>query len=234
MAVHLEAISDLTSEAFIATLRRFVARRGSPTLIWSDNGTNFVGANRELKEMHGFLSRRDVGHTITEFCSTLGIEWHFIPEHSPHFGGLWEAAVKSAKTHLRRVMGDVKLTFEELSTVFAQMEACLNSCPLVPVNVPDDDDSIEVITPGHFLIRHSLCALPHPAFSYHSISLLKRWDLCQYLVPHFWRRWSLEYLHSLNKFNKWQHPSCNLQVGDIVVLQEVNVAPTRWLIAKVE
>ena len=172
-AVHLEAVSDLTSEAFIATLRRFVARRGSPTLIWSDNGTNFVGANRELKEMHEFLSRRDVGQTITEFCSTLGIEWRFIPEHSPHFGGLWEAAVKSAKTHLRRVVGDVKLTFEELSTVLAQIEACLNSRPLVPVNVPDDD-SIEVITPGHFLIGRPLCALPDPAFSYRSVSLLKR------------------------------------------------------------
>lgn len=164
-AVHLEAVSDLTSEAFIATLRRFVARHGSPTLIWSDNGTNFVGANRELKEMY-------------DVYSTLGIEWR---ERSPHFGGLWEAAVKSAKTHLCRVVGDVKLTFEELSTVLTQIEACLNSRPLVPVNVPDED-GIEVLTPGHFLIGRPLCALPDPSFSLCSVSLLKRWDLCQSLI----------------------------------------------------
>ena len=78
-AVHLEAVSDLTSEAFIATLRRFLAHRGSPTLIWSDNGTNFVGANRELKEMHDFLSQRDAGYIITDDCASLGIEWQFIP-----------------------------------------------------------------------------------------------------------------------------------------------------------
>jgi hypothetical protein len=66
-----------------------------------------------------------------------------------HFGGFWEASVKSAKLNLRRVVGDVKLTFEEVSTVLTQIEACLNSRPLVPANVPDND-GIEAITPGHF------------------------------------------------------------------------------------
>ena len=231
-AVHLEAVSDLTSEAFVAALRRFVARRGCPTLIWSDNGTNFVGANRELKEMHEFLAQQDTGRTVTDVCSTLGIEWRFIPERSPHFGGLWEAAVKSAKTHLRRVVGDVKLTFEELSTVLAQIEACLNSRPLVPANIPDED-SIEVITPGHFLIGRPLCALPDSSFSYRSISLLKRWDLCQSLIRHFWQRWSTEYLASLNKFNKWHHPTRNIQSGDVVILHEDNIMPTKWPLARV-
>ena len=106
-AVHLEVVSNLTSEALVATLRRFVARRGCPTLIWSDNGTNFVGANHELKEMYEFLSRKDVRDAIANSCVSLGVEWKFIPEHSPHFGGLWEAAVKSMKKHLRRVVGDI-------------------------------------------------------------------------------------------------------------------------------
>ena len=231
-AAHLEAVSDLTSEAFIAALRRFVARRGTPTLIWSDNGTNFVGANRELKEMYEFLSQREVGHTITDICSSLGIEWRFIPEHSPHFGGLWEAAVKSTKTHLRRIMGEVKLTFEELSTMLAQIEACLNSRPLVSVNVPDED-GIEVLTPGHFLIGRPLCALPDPSFSHRPMSLLKRWDLCQNLIRHFWQRWSSEYLTSLNKFNKWRHPTRNLQVGDVVIIREDTLVPTKWPLARV-
>ena len=185
-AVHLEAVSDLTSEAFVASLRRFIARRGYPSLIWSDNGTNFVGANRELKEPNKFVKQQENKGIISEFCSSQNIEWRFIPEHSPHFGGLWEAAVKSAKTHLGRIMGDVKLTFKEFTTVLAQVGACPNSRPLVSVNSPDDD-GIEVLTPGHFLIGQHLCALPDPSFSYHSVSLLHRWPLCENLVHHFWQ-----------------------------------------------
>ena len=125
-AVHLEPVSDLTSAAFIAALRRFVARRGKPRTIWSDNGTNFVGAARELKEMCNFLGELKTQQAISEFCSLQSIEWKFIPERSPHFGGLWESAVKSMKTHFRRIVGDTKLTFEELTTILAQIEACLN------------------------------------------------------------------------------------------------------------
>ena len=99
-AVHLELVSDLTSEAFLACLRRFIARRGSPLLIWSDHGSNFVGAARELKELVKFLKQK-TQRVISEFCTTQRIQWKFIPEHAPHFGGLWEAAVKSMKTHLR-------------------------------------------------------------------------------------------------------------------------------------
>ena len=85
-AVHLELVSDLTAEAFIAALRRFVARRGCPSLIWSDHGTNFVGANRELREFHTFLSNRIIQGATSEFCSSHNIEWKYIPERSPHYG----------------------------------------------------------------------------------------------------------------------------------------------------
>lgn len=138
-AIHLEAVSDLTSEAFISALWRFVARRGCPMLIWSDHGTNFVSANHELKEMVEFLFKQDVQCSIADFCSYLGIEWKFIPEQSPHFGGLWEEGVKSTKKHLCCVVGDTKLTFEQLLTVLAQIEVCLNSRPLVSMEAPDDD-----------------------------------------------------------------------------------------------
>ena len=137
-AVHLELVSDLTSEAFISALRRFIARRGYPTLLWSDHGTNFVGANREIKEFNHFLQSQIAQGTISEFCSTKNIEWKFIPEHSPHFGGLWESTVKSIKTHLRKIVGTVKLTFEEL-TILTQIEACLNSRPLASINSHSDD-----------------------------------------------------------------------------------------------
>ena len=172
-AVHLELVSDLTTEAFIATLRRFIARRGHPSLIWSDHGRNFVGASRELRELHEFLTQQATEGIISQFCSTLNIQWRFTPERGPHFGGLWEAAVKSAKTHLKRVVGDTQLTFEEMTTFLTQVEACLNSRPLVAVNTPDDD-GIEALTPGHFLIGQPLCALPDPSFSYRTGSLLQR------------------------------------------------------------
>lgn len=231
-AVHLEAVSDLTSESFIATLRRFIARRGHPSLIWSDNGTNFVGANRELRELYEFLAQQKTEGTISEFCTARNVEWRFIPERGPNFGGLWEAVVKSAKTHLKRIMGSIKFTYEELTTILAQVEACLNSRPLVPANSPDDD-AIEVLTPGHFLIGQPLCALPDPAISFRSTSLLRRWHLCQNVTRHFWQRWSSEYLVTLNKFNKWHYPSRNLTVGDVVVLKEDSIVPSKWPLAKV-
>ena len=129
-------------------------------------------------------------------------------------------------------MGSVRFTYEELTTVLAQVEACLNSRPLAPMWLLDDD-AIEVLTPGHFLIGQPLCALPDPAVSFRSTSLLRRWHLCQNVTRHFWQRWSSEYLVTLNKFNKWHHPSRNLTVGDVVVLREDSIVPTQWPLARV-
>jgi hypothetical protein len=102
------------------------------------------------------------------------------------------------KTHLKRIIANVKLTFEEFTTVLTQIEACLNSRPLVSLSC--DDDEIDVLTPGHFLIGQPLESLPDRAFSYRSVSLLHRWHLCQNLVRHFWQRWSSDYLSNLRKF----------------------------------
>ncbi len=231
-AVHLELVSDLTSDAFVACLRRFVARRGCPSLIWSDWGTNFVGAARELKEIYQFLRDRKTQDAITSFLSSRNITWKFIPQHAPHFGGLWEAAVKSMKTHLRRIVGNVKLTFEELSTVLTQIEACLNSRPLAPL--PDSDEGLDVLTPGHFLIGKSLVALPDSTVTCpDSLSLLRRWRLCQALIRHFWRRWSTEYVVHIGRYTKWRHPTRNIRVGDLVVLREDSAISTKWPLARV-
>lgn len=207
-AVHIELVTDLTSQAFLAALKCFISRRGLPSLIWSDNGTNFVGAAREIKELHQFLEQQFVQDDIQCYLSEKKITWKFIPQHAPHFGGLWEAAVKSVKTHLRRILGDVKLTYEEFSTILYQIEAVLNSRPLAPL--PNDDDGIEPLTPGHFLVGKPLTALPESPPT-GSMSLLKRWQLCKLLVNHFWKRWSLEYVTQLGRFNKWRHPSRNIQ-----------------------
>ena len=198
-AVHLEVVSDLTTEAFIACLRRFIARRGKPSLIWSDNGSNFIGAARETKRLIQFLNLKANQESISDFLSSQMIDRKFIPQRAPHFVGLWEAAVKSMKKHLRKVTGEVRLTFEELATVVSQIEACLNSRPLVPL--ASDDEGLEVLTPGHFLIGRALEALPDPSFTCNSrdLLLLRRWELCQAIIQHFWKRWSTEYVTNLNR-----------------------------------
>lgn len=230
-ATHLELVSDLTTEAFLGALRRFISRRGKPSLLWSDHGSNFVGAASALKELDNFLQQQVTQGIISNFCSTRNIVWKFIPEHAPHFGGLWEAAVKSTKYHLKRIVGPVKLTFEELTTVLSQIEACLNSRPLTPLAT--EDDGIEALTPGHFLIGRPLESLPDPSFSHQSLNLLRRWNLCQALVRHFWQRWSREYVVHLQKFGKWHSSQKNLAVGDMVILKEDNMVPSKWPIARV-
>ena len=235
-AVHLELVSDLTTEAFIACLRRFVARRGKPSLIFSDHGSNFLGAARHLKELFEFLRLQESQDVIDNFCSNQDIEWKYIPERAPHFGGLWEAAVKSFKRHLSRIVGEVKLTFEELSTVLTQIEACLNSRPLAALPCAEDG-GVDALTPGHFLIGRPLEALPNPAESYQPLPLLKRWHLCQALLRHFWDRWSTEYLMALQRMNKWCTPAARtvpkISVGDVVVIRKDETIPGRWPLARV-
>ena len=193
-----------------------------PTTIWSDNGTNFVGAAREIKNLVRAAE-------LSDYCAHRGIQWKFTPEHAPHFGGLWEASVKSFKQHLRRVVGEAKLTYEELATTLAQIEACLNSRPLIPL--PDDSEGLEALTPRHFLIGKPLMALPDPRESRLPITILRRWNLCQKLTNHFWNRWSKECLITLNRLSKWQKSTPNIQVNDIVCLRDEPMIPTKWPLA---
>ncbi|XP_071571322.1 uncharacterized protein [Temnothorax nylanderi] len=131
-AVHMEIVNDLTTDAFLAALRRFVARRGRCTDIFSDNATNFVGGNRALQELYELFQNTEHQEIVQRFCTNEGITWHMIPPNSLHFGGLWESAVKAAKHHMRRALGTALFTTEELGTVVTQIEACLNSRPLSP------------------------------------------------------------------------------------------------------
>jgi len=129
-AVHIEVVTSLTTEAFLAALRHFIARRGKPRTIYSDNGTNFQGAANELHEIYKMLQSTSQMAMVQDFLATEGCDWKFIPPHGPHFGGLWEAAVKSMKYHLRRTLGSHVATYEELCTLLAEIEVCLNSRPL--------------------------------------------------------------------------------------------------------
>ena len=171
-AVHLEIVSDLTTAAFINTLRRFVGRRGKPTTIWSDNATNFVGAARELKKLTGDPNFWPV--IFNWCCNDEGIQWRFIPPRSPHFGGLWEAAVKSTKHHLLRVAGTAPLHRDELDTLLATIESILNSRPIIPVVMNPSDD--QPLTPAHFIIGQPFTALPERDMSQLDANHLQRYQ----------------------------------------------------------
>ncbi|XP_017466341.1 PREDICTED: uncharacterized protein LOC108359150 [Rhagoletis zephyria] len=135
---------------------RFVGRRGVPQKLYCDNATNFVGANARLRDLAKQLQDDDKRSEIGAFAAELGMEFAFIPPRAPHFGGLWGAAVKSAKHLLMRVVGDNTLTFEELATVLVDVEAIMNSRPLV--GATDDPNDAEAKTPAHLLIGDSLMA----------------------------------------------------------------------------
>ncbi|XP_025264626.1 uncharacterized protein LOC112637998 [Camponotus floridanus] len=171
-AVHLEVVSDYTTEAFLAVLRRFVSRRGICRNLRSDCGTTFVGADSQLTAL--FTAGTPESHRIIDSLASERIEWRFNPPSAPHFGGIWEAAVKSLKHHLRRVIGDAKLTFEEMSTFLTQVEACLNSRPLQALS--DDPEDLAPLTPGHFLVGAALTAVPEPSLLDEPTFRLSRWQ----------------------------------------------------------
>jgi len=226
-AVHLEAVSALTTAACLAALRRFISRRGCPTTIFSDNGTNFIGARNELAALSKLLDTDKNQQSLSNFASSMGIQWVTIPPRAPHFGGLWEAAIKSAKYHLRRIVGNTSLTFEELTTILAQVEAVLNSRPLNAMS--SDPNDLSVMTPGHFLVGEPLTALPEAKLPTLEVSRLKRWQLVQHLTRTFWKRWHLEYLGSLQERKKWKKTGEPLSIGQLVLIAEDNAPPLHWV-----
>lgn len=229
-AIHLELVHDLTTAAFIAALRRFTSRRGLCSDIYSDQGTNFKGASNELPRLL-FKSQQE-SEELSRSLANDGIQWHFIPPHAPHFGGLWEAGVKSTKHHLRRIMGDAKLTFEEISTILTQIESCLNSRPICPMT--NDVEDFEALTPGHFLIGTALKSIPHPSVIDVPQNRLTRWQRSQQMVQHFWNRWSKEYLNNLQQKTKWNQEQHNINIGNIVLIKDDNLPPNKWNLGRIE
>ncbi|XP_076384172.1 uncharacterized protein LOC143262191 [Megalopta genalis] len=228
-AVHLEVAGDLTTDDFMAALKRFVARRRACQNMHSDNGTNFVGADNELREICRTLPTDE---RLQNFLTTKGITWHFTPALSPHFGGLWEAAVKAFKHHIKRVVGEELFTFEQLNTFVVEVEAILNSRPLTPLS-PDPND-ISPLTPGHFRIGSCLTAIAETDFRATSDNRLSTWQHIQKVKQDFWTRWHKEYIHQLNVRHKWTSGSHCIREGTIVVLKEDNTPPLCWHLGRVQ
>lgn len=232
-AVHIELVSDLTSDTFLSAFRRFISRRGRPDCMYSDNGTTFVGANKQLRELHDFVSSEQIQTNVKHFLREQGTSWSFVPPNAPHFGGLWEAAVKSAKHHMSRVIGQAHLTFEEMSTVLCEIEAILNSRPLTPLS--NDPNDLTYLSPGHFLVGTALNSIPSRDLHDVSENRLTRWQRIEQVRQHFWRRWSVEYLSSLQERSKWKtNKGRQLRPGQLVLIKQQGLAPLQWALARVQ
>jgi len=134
-AVHIELVFDLSTEAFLNAFKRFISRRGKPSDVYTDNGTNFVGAIRDMRELRQAFLKCVQQETILDFSAQEEISWHFNPPLASHFGGIWETGVKAMKFHLKRVAGTALLNCDEMETLLAQIEAVLNSRPLTSLMV---------------------------------------------------------------------------------------------------
>lgn len=224
-AVHLEVVSDLTTDAFLAALDRFVARRGIPTNIYSDCGTNYIGAARQLKTL--FRDAQEQNRIVSHLQCT----WHFNPPAAPHFGGIWEAGVKSTKFHLKHVIGTQILTYEEFQTLITRIEGILNSRPITPIS--SDPHDLCALTPGHFLVGQPIHALPDSDIIDVQTNRLNRWQLIRQCHQSYWKRWSREYLATLQSRQKWFKSSPNIVIGDMVIVEAPNRPPTDWRLGRV-
>ncbi|GBM43421.1 hypothetical protein AVEN_18595-1 [Araneus ventricosus] len=228
-AIHLELLSDLTSDALIATLKRFTSRRGRCSKIYTDNATNFVESNSKLKKFYKLINFPD--ENLANYFTSEGIDWNFIPPKSPHFEGPWEAGVKSVKHHLKRIIGNLHFTYEEFETIMIQTEGILNSRPLTPLS--SDEDNFDVLTPGHFLIGRPISSIPEPFLTDINENRLSRWQKTTKVVQLIWKKWKSDYLNTLQARSKWMAEKDDLIIGQMVLIKDDFLLINTWLLGRI-
>ncbi|XP_055548436.1 uncharacterized protein LOC129732012 [Wyeomyia smithii] len=211
-AVHLEIAYGLSTASCIACVRRFVSRRGSPVEFLSDNGTNFQGAERLLREQ--------INAGLSETFTNAATKRTFIPPAAPHMGGAWERLVRSVKTAMEEAYSDGNLNDEGLQTLVVEAESLVNSRPLT--YLPLDSEESEALTPNHFLLGCS-GGVKQPV-SITGISKLKllmeMWEQIQNQLTTFWNRWLVEYLPVIRRQTKWFDETRPAEEGDLVLIAD--------------
>jgi transposase InsO family protein len=207
-AVHLEVLDSMDTSSLLNALRRFMARRGTPKKIVTDNGTNFVGGRREM-----FSLRNDV-------------EWVFQTPHASHMSGAWERLIRTVRKVLAGMMPcRINLSDDALQTLFCEVERMVNSRPITKVSEDVSDGS--ALTPNHLLMMNHCPAFSPGSFVEADI-YRQRWRCIQHLADVFWRKWVLEYLPELQKRSKWLSEKRCLSVGDVVLVSEENTPRGVW------
>lgn len=226
-SIHLEPTEGMSADDFLQAYQRFTARRGNPDKVFSDHGTNFVGADRLLQEAFDMWKAEIIQHAV----HASGTEWRFITPSAPHEGGIWEAAVKSMKHHLKRVMGTQKYSIQGITTLLASVEACLNSRPLCRLS--DDPQDLEALTPAHFLIGRPLRLPIHEKAEDPPYSNKRLFMQLQFQIQAFWKRWTSDYLQSLIQTPKWREEHENVKIGQLVLIKSENIPPTYWAMGRI-
>ncbi|GBP44003.1 hypothetical protein EVAR_27172_1 [Eumeta japonica] len=214
-AVHLEIAASLTPSSAILALRRFMARRGTPTVMYSDNATNFTKANKELKE---------AALEVEKYATAKRIVWKFIPPGAPHMGGAWERMIRTIKSSLYAVLKERKPREETLHTLLLEVEHIVNSRPLTPV---EPDLNREALTPNHFLIGRSCGISPIGIFKATDADS-HTWKTAQRLADEFWHRWSMEYLPNLLLRKTSTAGHLEPKVGDPVLIADKTMPRGLW------
>lgn len=221
-AVHLEVVNDLSSDAFIICLRNFINRRGVPIQIRSDNGRNFVGIKKELRNEANFLDHTE----MTRLLTPLGIKWIFNTPFDPCAGGAWERLVQSIKRTLSVLLKEVAPKLEVFQSLLIESENIVNSRPLTHIPLSPQDP--EPLTPNHFILGSTSSTQTPAEFDIRLINLRKQWRILQNLKNGFWGRWIMEYLPDLTRRVKWCLPTKPLQVGDIVLVCDLDLPRSKW------
>ena len=213
-AIHLEVATDLTTNCFLNVLRRFVARRRSVKHLYSDNGTNFVGADKVLREELGKCNQERI---CAHMCKT-GIDWSFNPPSASHFGGVWERMVRSVRKVLNALQPNSIYSEDVLVTVLTEVEAVINSRPLTPVSFHNIEEG--PLTPNDLLCPDASHNLPTAPSEDRDAYLYDKYKQTKFLINKARERWVKEYLPNIADRNKWFAEQRNLQINDIVILAD--------------
>ncbi|XP_055605426.1 uncharacterized protein LOC129753616 [Uranotaenia lowii] len=221
-AVHLEAVTSLSTESCKLAIRRFIARRGPPAKIYMDNGTNFLGASRELE-----VQIKAINEGLASIFTDAETQWCFIPPVTPHMGGAWERMVRSVKSAMSTFHESRSPTDEVFETVLCEVESIVNSRPLT--HLPLETSEQESLTPNHFLLLNSngtkkIEKVPTDERE----ALRSRWNQCQRMADLFWQRWVKEYLPTLTRRTKWHDDVKPIAAGDLVFIIDDGIR-NRWV-----
>ena len=226
-AIHIEKLNSMDADSFINSLMRFISRRGVPEKIRSDNGTNFVGGNKELQES---IQRWNEDHKTKENLLIRDIKWEFNPPAASHMGGVWERQIRTVRKVLNAILRDQVLDDERLSTVFCEVESIVNNRPLTPVS--DDPKDLKPLTPND-LLQLGKGLKTSPGTFRKDDMYGRRWRHVQYLADQFWKRWVREYLPTLQLRQKWLETKKNVQTDDIVLVMDENLPRNNWPLGRI-